>query len=134
MNECLVLRCLHFFRVLSSARHRLLACLYSSTCTLRVCMTFSYCAENFRFLIVLKNFSTLGHKPSLFRFLDLGLVLPQEDGSSNDKGFLTSQWRLVCDRIFVLCRPFSFDIPTLRFFRKEIHVCVLMGLSFRFLL
>ena len=90
----------------------------------------------FTLLLRWKFFSTRGHKPSLFRFrfLDLGLVLPQEDGSSNDKGFLTSQWRLVCDRIFVLCRPFSFDIPTLRFFRKEIHVRVLMGLSFRFLL
>ena len=90
----------------------------------------------FTLLLCWKFFSTRGHKPSLFRFrfLDLGLVLPQEDGSSDDIGFLTSQWRLVCDRIFVLCRPFSFDIPTLRFFRKEIHVRVLMGLSFRFLL
>ena len=90
----------------------------------------------FTLLLRWKFFSTRGHKPSLFRFrfLDLGLVLPQEDGSSNDIGFLTSQWRLVCDRIFVLCRPLSFDIPTICFFLKEIHVRVLMGLSFRFLL
>ena len=122
VNECLVLRCLHLFVFLSSARHRLLACLYSSTCTLRVCMTFSYGAENFRFLIVLKNFSTLGHKPSLFRFLDLGLVLPQEDGSSNDISFLTSQWRLVCDWIFVLCRPLT-SLHTISFIKKR-YMCV----------
>ena len=122
VNECLVLRCLHLFVFLSSARHRLLACLYSSTCTLRVCMTFSYCAENFRFLIVLKNFSTLEHKPSLFRFLDFGLVLPQEDGSSDDIGFLTSQWRLVCDRIFVLCQP-STSLHTISFFKKR-YMCL----------
>jgi len=49
----------------------------------------------FTLLLRWKIFSTRGHKPSLFRFrfLDLGLVLPQEDGSSNDIGFLTSQWR-----------------------------------------
>ena len=122
VNECLVLRCLHLFVFLSSARHRLLACLYSSTCTLRVCMTFSYCAENFCFLIVLKNFSTLEHKPSLFRFLDLGLVLPQEDGSSNDISFLTSQWRLVCDWIFVLCRPLT-SLHTISFIKKR-YMCV----------
>ena len=79
----------------------------------------------FTLLLRWKIFSTRGHKPSLFRFrfLDLGLVLPQEDGSSNDIGFLTSQWRLVCDRIFVLCRPLSFDIPTICFFSSKRDTC-----------
>ena len=124
-----------FVRVLSLARHWY--CLHVYIQLLAVCgRHFLILCWKSSLLLCWKIFSTRGHKPSLFRFrfLDLGLVLPQEDGSSNDKCFLTSQWRLVCDRIFVLCRPFSFDIPTLRFFRKEIHVRVLMGLSFRFLL
>jgi len=78
----------------------------------------------FTLLLRWNFFSTRGHKPSLFRFrfLDLGLVLPQEDGSSNDISFLTSQWRLVCDWIFVLCRPLT-SLHTISFIKKR-YMCV----------
>ena len=78
----------------------------------------------FTLLLCWKIFSTRGHKPSLFRFrfLDLGLVLPQEDGSSNDISFLTSQWRLVCDWIFDLCRPLT-SLHTISFIKKR-YMCV----------
>ena len=125
-----------FVRVLSLARHWY--CLHVYIQLLAVCgRHFLILCWKSSLLLCWKIFSTRGHKPSLFwfRFLNLGLVLPQEDGSSDDIGFLTSQWRLVCDRIFVLCRPLSFDIPTICFFSSKRDTCACVdGPLFSFLI
>ena len=112
-----------FVRVLSLARHWY--CLHVYIQLLAVCgRHFLILCWKSSLLLCWKIFSTRGHKPSLFwfRFLDLGLVLPQEDGSSNDISFLTSQWRLVCDWIFDLCRPLT-SLHTISFIKKR-YMCV----------
>ena len=126
VNECLVLRSLHLSCFIFGKAS--IACMFIFSCLQFVGMRQRHFPllrwTFFTLLLCWKFFSTRGHKPSLFwfRFLNLGLVLPQEDGSSDDIGFLTSQWRLVCDRIFVLCQP-STSLHTISFFKKR-YMCL----------
>ena len=124
VNECLVLCCLHLF-VFHLWQDIDIACMFIFSYLQFVGMRhFLLLCWKSSLLLCWKIFSTHGHKPSLFWFwfLDLGLVLPQEDGSSNDISFLTSQWRLVCDWIFVLCRPLT-SLHTISFIKKR-YMCV----------